>query len=238
MTPHINANVGDFGETVLMPGDPLRAKFIANNFLENVKLITDVRNMLGYTGYYKGKRISVMGSGMGMPSMAIYSYELINIYNVKNIIRIGSCGAYNDSLNLYDIILAQGACTDSNYIKSFNIDGIYSAKATFNILNESYKFIKEKNYNVSVGNVLTSDVFYKEDKEQWKNWRDLNVLAVEMETYALYLNANKYGANALSILTVSDSIVKKEETTSGEREKNFIQMIEIALETAVRVETK
>lgn len=230
MTPHINAGINDFAKTVLMPGDPLRAKFIAENFLEDAKLVTDVRNMLGYTGYYKGRRISVMGSGMGMPSMGIYSYELINVYKVENLIRIGSCGAYDEDLNLFDIVLAEGACTNSSYINSFEINGTYSAIASFDLLNKAYEKSKELNLNTKVGNVLSSDVFYQENKDGWKKWQDLNVLAVEMETYAMYLNAAKYNAKALSILTVSDSLVKQEETTAKEREQSFTNMMTLALE--------
>lgn len=230
MTPHINAGINDFAKTVLMPGDPLRAKFIAENFLEDAKLVTDVRNMLGYTGYYKGRRISVMGSGMGMPSMGIYSYELINVYKVENLIRIGSCGAYDENLNLFDIVLAEGACTNSSYIDSFEINGTYSAIASFDLLNKAYEKSKELNLNTKVGNVLSSDVFYQENKDGWKKWQDLNVLAVEMETYAMYLNAAKYNAKALSILTVSDSLVKQEETTAKEREQSFTNMMTLALE--------
>lgn len=230
MTPHINAGINDFAKTVLMPGDPLRAKFIAENFLEDAKLVTDVRNMLGYTGYYKGRRISVMGSGMGMPSMGIYSYELINVYKVENLIRIGSCGAYDENLNLFDIVLAEGACTNSSYINSFEINGTYSAIASFDLLNKAYEKSKELNLNTKVGNVLSSDVFYQENKDGWKKWQDLNVLAVEMETYAMYLNAAKYNAKALSILTVSDSLVKQEETTAKEREQSFTNMMTLALE--------
>lgn len=230
MTPHINAKKGDFAETILLPGDPLRAKFIAENFLEDAVLVTDVRNMLGYTGYYKGKRISVMGTGMGIPSIGIYSYELINFYGVKNLIRVGSCGAYKEDLKLYDIILAQGASTNSNYINSFNINGTYSAIADFDLLNKAYNKAKELNVRTHVGNVLSSDVFYNDNPEAWKEWQKLNVLAVEMETYVLYLNANRYGAKALTILTVSDSLVTKEETTSEERQNSFTNMMKVALE--------
>lgn len=232
MTPHINAKSGDFAETVLMPGDPLRAKFIAENYLDNAQLVTDVRGMLGYTGYYKGKRVSVMGSGMGMPSIGIYSYELINFYNVKNIIRIGSCGAYSKELNLYDVILVQGACTNSSYIDSFNIHGIYSAISSFDLLEKAYQKSKELNIKTYVGNVLSSDVFYQENTDRWKEWQRFNVLAVEMESYSLFLNAAKYKANALTILTVSDSLVTHEETSSEEREKSFTNMMKIALEIA------
>ena len=230
MTPHIRAEKGDFAKTVLMPGDPLRAKFMAENFLEDVKLVTDVRNMLGFTGKYNGKEVSVMGSGMGMPSMGIYSYELINFYDVENIIRVGSCGAYGKDLDLYDVILAQGACTNSSYINSFNLNGIYSAISDFELLNEAFNVAKKLNIHTKVGNVLSSDVFYQSDMEDYKKWQSLNVLATEMETYALYLNAARYNANALSILTVSDLIGTDKETTAKEREVAFTNMMKIALE--------
>lgn len=228
-TPHINAKDNAFAKTVLMPGDPLRAKFIAENFLENAKLVTDVRNMLGFTGLYKGKKISVMGSGMGIPSIGIYSYELINFYGVENIIRVGSCGAINENLNLYDIVLAQGACTNSNFADQYDLKGTYSAISSFDLLKKAYDQCINKNLPVHVGNVLSVDIFYNADSQNWKKWQAMNVLAIEMESYGLYCNANKNGAKALSILTVSDSLVSGKETTSEEREKSFTNMMEIAL---------
>jgi len=232
MTPHNSAKKGDIAETILLPGDPLRAKFIAENFLENPVQFNAVRNMLGYTGTYKGKPISVMGTGMGMPSIGIYSYELIHFYGVKNLIRVGSCGAYTDKLDLYDIILAMGACTNSNYASQFELPGTYSAIASWDLLSKAKQVADEKNIPVVVGNVLSSDTFYTPEKDLAEKWSRMNVLAVEMEAYALYCNAAYAGVNALAILTVSDSLVTKKETTPEEREKNFTKMMEIALELA------
>lgn len=232
MTPHISAKKGEIAETILLPGDPLRAKFIAKNFLENPVQFNAIRNMLGFTGTYKGKRISVMGTGMGMPSIGIYSYELIHFYGVKNLIRVGSCGAYSDKLDLYDIILAMGACTNSNYARQFELPGTYSAIASWDLLYKAKQVADEKNIPVVVGNVLSSDTFYTPEKDLPKKWAQMNVIAVEMEAYALYCNAAYAGVNALAILTVSDSLVTKKETTPEEREKNFTKMMEIALELA------
>lgn len=231
-TPHNKAKKGDIAETILLPGDPLRAKFIAENFLNNPKQFNAVRNMLGFTGTYKGKPISVMGTGMGIPSIGIYSYELINFYGVKNLIRVGSCGAYSDKLKLYDIILAIGASTNSNYASQFELPGTYSATASWDLLYKAKQAADQKNIDVVVGNVLSSDTFYTPEKDLPQRWSSMNVLAVEMEAYALYCNAAAAGANALAILTVSDSLVTKEVTTPEEREKNFTQMMEIALELA------
>ncbi len=229
MTPHIRAKENEFAKTVLMPGDPLRAKYIAENFLDNVVLVNDVRNMLGYTGEYKGKKISVMGSGMGMPSIGIYSYELIKFYGVENVVRVGSCGAINEDLNLYDIILANGASTNSNFQSTYKLNGIHSATASFELLLSAYKSCEKLGVKPHVGNVLSSDIFYHDDPNEWKNWQKMGVLAIEMEAHALYLNCNRLGANGLTILTVSDSLVTGEETTATERERSFNQMIEVAL---------
>lgn len=229
MTPHIRAKENEFARTVLLPGDPLRAKYIAENFLENPRLVTDVRNMLGYTGNYKGRDISVMGTGMGMPSIGIYSYELISFYGVKNLIRVGSCGAINEKLNLYDIVLASTASTNSNYQSTYKLNGIFSAGASFELLHNAYKTCEEMGIKPHVGNVLSSDIFYHDDKDDWKNWQKMGVLAIEMEAHALYLNCQRLGANGLAILTVSDSIVTGKETTAEEREKSFKQMMEVAL---------
>lgn len=231
-TPHINANKGDIAETILLPGDPLRAKFIAENYLENPVRFNEVRNMFGYTGTYKGKRISVMGTGMGVPSIGIYSYELIHHFGVKNLIRIGSCGAYNKDLELYDIILGMGASTNSSFAQQYNLPGTFSAIASWDLLYKAKKVAEEKNIDVTVGNILTSDVFYNDTPNIYEKWEKMGILAVEMEAYALYCNAIAAGVNALTILTVSDSLVKKMETTSEEREKSFTQMMEIALELA------
>lgn len=231
-TPHNNATRGQIAETVLLPGDPLRAKFIAENFLTDVEQFNTVRNMFGFTGTYNGKKVSVMGTGMGCPSIGIYSYELIHMYGVKNLIRVGSCGAFDPKLNLYDIVLAIGASTDSNYGAQYKLPGIYSATASWELLSKAKKFADENNIAATVGNVLTSDVFYGDDIDSWKSWAKMGCLAAEMETYALYCNANRAGVNALTILTVSDSIVNQTETTPEQREKGFKDMMKIALELA------
>lgn len=231
-TAHISAKKGDIAETILLPGDPLRAKFIADTFLEDVIQFNAVRNMFGYTGTYKGKRISVMGSGMGVPSIGIYSYELINFYGVKNLIRVGSCGAYSEDLGLYDIILGMGACTNSNYAHHYELPGTFSAIASWDLLYKAKQVADEKNIDIKVGNILSSDVFYNTNPDVYKKWASMGVLAVEMEAYALYLNAAAAGVNALTILTVSDSLVTKLETTSVERERGLSRMMEIALELA------
>lgn len=229
-TAHISAKKGDIAETILLPGDPLRAKFIAETFLKDLVQFNAVRNMFGYTGTYNGKRVSVMGSGMGIPSIGIYSYELISFYGVKNLIRVGSCGAYNEELKLYDIILGMGACTNSNYAHQFDLPGTYSAIASWDLLYRAKKVADEKAIDVHVGNILSSDVFYNTNPDVYKKWASMGVLSVEMEAYALYMNAAAAGANALTILTVSDSLVTKLETTSSERESGFTKMMEIALE--------
>lgn len=231
-TAHISAKKGDIAETILLPGDPLRAKFIADTFLEDVVQFNAVRNMFGYTGTYKGKRISVMGSGMGVPSIGIYSYELIHFYGVKNLIRVGSCGAYSEDLKLYDIIIGMGACTNSNYAHHYELPGTFSAIASWDLLYKAKQVADEKGIDINVGNILSSDVFYNANPNVYKKWASMGVLAVEMEAYALYCNAAAAGVNALTILTVSDSLVTKLETTSDERETSFTKMMEIALELA------
>ena len=232
-TPHNNAKDNAFAKTVLMPGDPLRAKYIAEHFLEDVELVTSVRNMFGYTGTYKGKRVSVMGSGMGMPSIGIYATELFKFYGVENIIRVGSCGSYQENIDLYDVILVHGCCTDSNYAYQYNLNGgTFSAISDFGLLHKAYTVSKEKNMPVHVGNVVASDVFYGEDPTAWHRWKKMGVLGVEMESYALFAIAARLNKKALTILTVSDSLISHKETTPEERERNFNQMIEIALEIA------
>ena len=231
-TPHNSAEKGQIAETVLLPGDPLRAKFIAENFLNNPECFNGVRNMFGYTGTYKGRKISVMGTGMGCPSIGIYSYELIHIYDVKNLIRVGSCGAYDHKLNLYDIVLAMGASTDSNYASQYRLPGTYSATASWELLSRAKKIADNRSIGATVGNVVSSDYFYDEDSESWKDWAKMGCLAVEMETFALYCNASRAGVNALTILTVSDSIANHMETSPEQREKGFKDMMEIALELA------
>ena len=228
-TAHNSAKKGDIAETILLPGDPLRAKFIAENFLEDVTQFNGVRNMFGYTGTYNGKRVSVMGTGMGCASIGIYSYELIHFYGVKNLIRVGSCGAMDPKLNLYDIVLGIGSSTDTNYAHQYNLPGTYSATASFELLSRAKQIADENNINTVVGNILSSDIFYNADSEAWKKWAKMGVLAAEMESYALYCNAAVAGVNALTILTVSDSIVNHQETTPEEREKGFTNMMKIAL---------
>lgn len=231
-TPHNSAVRGDIAETILLPGDPLRAKFIAENFLEDPVQFNTVRNMFGYTGTYKGKKISVMGTGMGVPSIGIYSYELIHFYGVKNLIRVGSCGALQGNLKLYDVIIGMGASTNSSYAHQYGLPGTYSATASWDLIYKAVKVAEEKGIPVHVGNILTSDTFYSADTDSIAKWQSMNIMAVEMESFALYCNAAYAGVNALTILTVSDSIVNKEETTPEEREKSFTRMMEIALELA------
>ena len=231
-TPHIGAERGEIAETILLPGDPLRAKFIADTYLEDVIQFNSVRNMLGFTGTYKGKRISVMGTGMGVASIGIYSHELIHNYGVKNLIRVGSCGAYDKNLKLYDIILGMGASTNSAYGHQYKLPGTYSAIASWDLLYKAKQVADEKGIELHVGNILSSDVFYNFYPEEFEKWAAMGVLAVEMEAYALYCNAAAAGVNALTILTVSDSLVTRMETTSEERETGFTKMMEIALELA------
>lgn len=233
-TPHIEVKEeGIIAKTVLMPGDPLRAKYIADNFLENVEQFNTVRNMFGFTGTYKGRKISVMGSGMGMPSIGIYSYELFNAYDVDNIIRIGSCGAYTDELNLYDVLLASDAWSESSYAKvqsGYQADAIDATPA----LNEKIeKIAKDLNIPVRTGRIHSSDVFYRENFKEFEGIRDNHgCMAVEMESFALFANAKVLGKNAACLLTVSDSLVTGELTTSEERQNAFTKMMEIALELA------
>jgi purine-nucleoside phosphorylase len=232
-TPHIGVkDQGVIAETVLMPGDPLRAKFIADTFLENVVEFNTVRNMFGYTGTYNGKKISVMGSGMGIPSIGIYSYELIHFYGVKNLIRVGSCGAFQKDLNLYDIIIGISASTNSNFMHQYGLPGTFAPTASWELISKATKVADEKGYPYRVGNILSSDVFYDDNPEIWKEWAKMGVLAVEMEAAALYANAARAGVNALTILTVSDSLVTHELTTAEERQTAFTKMMEIALELA------
>ena len=234
-TPHIKVSEkGVIAETVLMPGDPLRAKFIAETYLENPVLFNDIRNMFGYTGTYKGKKVSVMGSGMGMPSIGIYSYELINFYGVKNIIRIVSCGAIQPDIKIRDIVIGMSTSTSSNYVSQYNLPGTYAPTASWELLKKAVAIAEEKGITTKVGNILSADVFYDDDPETWKKWAGMGVLAIEMEAAALYMNAARAGANALCILTVSDSLVSHELTTAEERQTSFTNMMEIALELAIK----
>lgn len=232
-TPHIEANLGEIEKTVIMPGDPLRAKFIADNFLENVKCFNTVRNILGFTGTYNGKAVSVMASGMGMPSMGIYSYELFNFYNVENIIRIGTAGALHDDIKLMDLVLAAGACTDSNYAQQFGLNASFAPIASFSLLQKAFQIASENKLNVKVGNVLSTDVFYHDNQQAMLSWKKMGVLAVEMEAAALYMNAARSHKNALCLLTISDLILKDNESlTAKERQESLGQMIKLSLELA------
>ena len=222
---HIGAEKGEIADIVFMPGDPLRAKFIAENFLEDARCYTQVRNMLGYTGTYKGTRVSVQGSGMGMPSMGIYSHELIEVYGCRNIIRIGSAGSYQEHVNLGDIVIASSASTDSRFQYTYDLPGSFSPCADFHLLHAA----EELSHPVKIGNVVSVDVFFDDDPDTWKRWSKMGVLAVEMEAAALYMNAARLGANALAMVTVSDNFVTGGRLTVEEREKGFSDMIETAL---------
>jgi len=231
-TPHNGALIGQIAKTVLMPGDPLRAKFIAETYLEDVKCFNQVRNMLGFTGTYKGKEISVMGGGMGMPSVGIYSYELFNFYDVDNIIRIGSAGALQDSLDLKDLVIGMGACTDSSFANQFQLPGTYAPIASYSLMKKAIEAAEKHNIPVVIGNVLSSDVFYNANEKANDLWKDMGVLAIEMEAAALYMNAAKSGKNALCLLSISDHIYKKTSLSAEERQKGFSDMMEVALELA------
>lgn len=230
-TPHIEAKAGDFAKTVLMPGDPLRAKFIAETFLTDAKLINNVRGVQGYTGTYKGKRVSIMASGMGMPSIGIYSYELFNFYDVENIIRVGTAGVIRPDLKVRDIVIGQGACTNSSYSRQFDLPGDFAPIASFELLQKAVKSAEDMGIKPVVGNLYSSDTFY-DDSMGLSKWQKMGVLAVEMEAAALYMNAARAGKNALAICTISDNPFTGEATTSEERQLNFTKMMEIALEIA------
>ena len=231
-TAHNSAEKGDIAKTVLMPGDPLRAKFIAETYLTDAKCFNEVRGMLGFTGKYKGKEVSVMGHGMGIASIGIYTYELFNFYDVDNIIRVGSAGGLKEDVNVRDIIFAMGAHTDSNYGFQYGLPGTFCPTASYDILEKAVSFAREKNVRFHVGNVLSTDVFYKKCNES-ELYRNMGALAVEMETPALYMNAAEANKNALTILTISDHLFKPEELSAKERETSFTDMMEIALNTAV-----
>ncbi len=231
-TPHISANKGDFARTVLMPGDPLRAQFIAETFLTDAVLVNNVRGIQGYTGYYDGCRVSVMASGMGMPSMGIYSYELFHFFDVENILRVGSAGAIHPDLKVRDIVLGQGACTNSNYAAQYGLNGTFAPIASYDLLHTANTLAGEMGLSCRVGNLLSSDTFYSDDNAT-ATWGKMGVLAVEMEAAALYMNAARAGKNALAICTVSDHILTGEATTAEERQTSFTDMMKLALRTAV-----
>lgn len=230
-TPHNAANSGDIAQTVLLPGDPLRAKVISERFLKDAVQFNSVRNMYGFTGTYEGKRVSVMGTGMGMPSIGIYASELVKFYDVKNLIRIGSCGAITDKIKIGSIVMAQGACTDSNFAHQYDLPGTYSAIASYDLLSKAVESARSRKFDFEVGNIVSTDIFYNET-EEWKKWAKMGCLANEMESYALYCIAARAGVNALALFTVSDSLVTGEATSAAERENNFTGMMQIALDVA------
>ncbi len=238
-TPHINATPADFAKTVLMPGDPLRAKFIAENFLTDAKLVNNVRGIHGYTGTYKGVPVSVMASGMGMPSIGIYSYELYNFFGVENIMRIGSAGAMHKDIHVRDIVIGAGACTDSNYVHQFNLPGNFAPIASFSMMRKCVELAEAQGLTYHVGNLLSSDCFYGDGADMpeafntTKLWAKMGVMAVEMEAAALYMNAARAGKNALAICTISDHLITGDSTTAEERQNTFTDMMKLALETAI-----
>ncbi|MCD7868338.1 MAG: purine-nucleoside phosphorylase [Clostridiales bacterium] len=229
-TPHNTAKVGDIAKKVLMPGDPLRAKYIAENYLENPVCFNTVRNVLGYTGTYHGKEVSVMASGMGMPSIGIYSYELYHFYDVDQIIRIGSAGALQDDLNVMDVVIAMGACTDSNFGSQFELPGTFCPISDYKLLARAVEVAKEQGTPVRVGNVVSSDVFYSDRAARTEGWRKMGVLCAEMECAGLFMTAARAGKQALGILTISDHLYREEAISAEARQTSFHKMMEIALE--------
>lgn len=236
-TPHIAAVPEDLARTVLMPGDPLRSKYIAENFLTDAKLINNIRGIQGYTGTYEGTRVTVMASGMGMPSIGIYSYELYNFYGVENIMRIGSAGSIHMDVNVRDIVMAMGTSTNSNYVRQFQVPGTYAPIADYGMLKQAIAEAEKIGATYHVGNVLSSDTFYDDQEDANDYWQKMGVLCIEMETAALYMNAARAGKHALGIFTISDHILKKEALSAEERQTSFTQMMEIALRTAVALES-
>ena len=233
-TPHNGAIEGDIAKTVLMPGDPLRAKFIADTYLEDVRCFNTVRNMLGYTGTYQGVPVSVMGGGMGMPSIGIYSYELFNFYGVESIIRVGSAGGIADEVKVRDVVAGMGACTNSNYAHQYQLPGTYAPIASFDLLERAVAAGRDQGVELKVGNVLSSDTFYDDNDQATVSWQKMGVLAVEMEAAALYMNAARANKRALCLLTISDLPLKGESLSAEERQTNFTQMMEIALAVAIQ----
>lgn len=233
-TPHNGAIEGDIAKTVLMPGDPLRAKFIADTYLEDVRCFNTVRNMLGYTGTYQGVPVSVMGGGMGMPSIGIYSYELFNFYGVESIIRVGSAGGIADEVKVRDVVAGMGACTNSNYAHQYQLPGTYAPIASFDLLERAVAAGRDEGVELKVGNVLSSDTFYDDNDQATISWQKMGVLAVEMEAAALYMNAARANKKALCLLTISDLPLKGESLSAEERQTSFTQMMEIALAVAIQ----
>ena len=245
ITPHINvADEIGFGKTVLMPGDPLRSKFIAENFLENPVPVNNVRGVNGYTGYYKGVKVSVMASGMGMPAIGIYSHELFNFFGVENIIRVGSAGAIQEHIQLYDLVIGQGACTDSNWAAQYHLPGTFAPIASWEMLTEAVKAAEAQGATYHVGNINSSDVFYgdhagvPEGLDSVYALKKMGVMALEMEAAALYMNAARYGKRALCICTISDHVLTGQETSAQERQTAFTTMMKVALEVAVAMENQ
>ncbi|MCL2860462.1 MAG: purine-nucleoside phosphorylase [Oscillospiraceae bacterium] len=231
VTPHIRANKEDFAKTVIMLGDPLRAEHIATNYLKDFKKISGIRGIYAYTGSYKEKLVTVMACNMGMPSMGIYSYELFNIFGIERIIRIGTAGSINDNVKLKDVIIAMGACTDSNYIKQYNLNGSYAPIASYDLLRQAVDTAQKMDLSVTVGNILTTDVFYNSNIDSYKKWAEMGVLAVDMETAALYMTAARFGKQALMIGTISDEIFTGKACSPEERQTGFNNMIELSLNT-------
>ena len=244
LTPHIACAPEDFAKTVLMPGDPLRSKMIAETYLTDAELVNNIRGVQGYTGYYKGKRVSVMASGMGMPAIGIYSHELFNFFGVENIIRVGSAGSIQEHINLYDLVIAQGACTDSNFAHQFHFPGTFAPIASFELLTEAVKAAENHGARYHVGNVNSSDVFYGDHAEvpagldTLYNQKKMGVMALEVEAAALYMTAARYNKRALCICTISDHIITGEITSSAERQTAFTTMMKVALDVAVAMENK
>lgn len=233
-TPHNGAIEGDIAKTVLMPGDPLRAKFIADTYLQDVRCFNTVRNMLGYTGTYQGVPVSVMGGGMGMPSIGIYSYELFNFYGVESIIRVGSAGGIADEVKVRDVVAGMGACTNSNYAHQYQLPGTYAPIASFDLLERAVAAGRDQGVELKVGNVLSSDTFYDDNDQATVSWQKMGVLAVEMEAAALYMNAARANKKTLCLLTISDLPLKGESLSAEERQTSFTQMMEIALAVAIQ----
>lgn len=231
-TPHINPENTPIAETVLLPGDPLRAKFIAETYLENVQQFNGVRNMLGFTGEFKGKPVSVMGTGMGIPSASLYAWELINVFGAKRLIRIGSCGGLSQDLDTFDIVVAAATSTDSNFMRQYELPGTFAPTASWSLLSAVAQEAQKQNVKLHVGNVISSDVFYHHNPEDNKRWAEMGVLAVEMETAGIYATAAASGAEALGVFTVSDHIFKGSDTTAEQRETAFTEMMELVLPVA------
>lgn len=232
-TKHINGNKGDFAKVVLMPGDPCRAKWIADNFLHDVKLINEVRGILGFTGYTKNNvRISVMASGMGHASIGIYSHELYTYFDVETIIRVGTCGAYQENINFFDVLVCLGASTDCNMLSQYQLGGNFSALADYKLVEEAVSVLKNRKYPYNVGNILSSDIFYDYNPNAWKKWASLNIMGVEMESFSLYIKAAQLNKRAICLLTVTDHFIKEGHVTAEQRQTGLFNMIDVAVEVA------